>query len=80
MDLNFDNLKVVQLHDKHTEEIIGSVIIRNTEFNELCIYWDEYQQYQNLQIEESIDIYEFVEEYQDKIKILQAINVDFYQP
>jgi hypothetical protein len=71
-------MKAIQLHDKHTEEIIGTVLLKgNTDFAQICNAWDEYQKYNNSNLDNEADIYEFVGQNENLCEVLE---IDFYQP
>ena len=71
--------KVIQLHDKFTEEIIGTILVteKNTE-EIICDTWLEFQKYNNSNSETEPDIWDFVNEY-PKMD-MEVVEVEFYQP
>lgn len=69
----------VQLHDKYTEEVIGTVLLFDgVSFNEITDAWDNYQKTHNSNTEQPPDISEFVAEGNwEKCTVLE---LEFYQP
>jgi len=71
-------MKAIQLHDKFTEEIIGTVLLKPfVEFSQISDAWDNYQNDYNSNREEEADIYEFVK---INANLCEVLNIDFYQP
>lgn len=70
--------KVYLLHDKYTEEVIGSVLTRSPLIWEL---WEEWHEYNNSNSEEYPKISDFVQWTKDENKsnYIEEIEVDFIQ-
>lgn len=72
-------MKAITLHDKYTEDIIGTVLLKeNTDFGEICNAWDEYQKNNNSNCVEEADIDHFVS--QGNWEMCEVLEIDFYQP
>jgi len=72
-------MDAIQLHDKYTEEIIGTVLLKpDVEFSQITDAWDKYQENHNSDCEEEANIYEFVS--QGNWELCEVLNIDFYQP
>ena len=72
-------MKAVQLHDKFSEEIIGTVLIQEHNYDLVCEKWDKFQENFNSESEDTFDIYNFVN--QNYVwDICEVVEVDFYQP
>lgn len=72
-------MKAITLHDKFSEEIIGTVLLKeNTDFAAITNAWDLYQTTHNSNTDDEPDIHEFVAlGNTDKCEVLE---IDFYQP
>ena len=72
-------MKAVQLHDKFSEEIVGTVLTQDHNYDLICEKWDKFQENFNSESEENFDIYDFVN--QNYVwDICEVVEVDFYQP
>ena len=71
-------MKAVQLHDKFSEEIIGTVLIQDHNYDLVCEKWDKYQEENNSESENEPDIYDFVSN--GNWEFCEVLDVDFYQP
>jgi len=71
-------MRGITLHDKYTEDIIGSVLIhQDYDFADITNRWDEYQEDHNSNLEDEPDLYEFVSLNMDACEVLE---LEFYQP
>ncbi len=72
-------MKAIQLHDRWTEEIIGTVLLNEGCDEDAVTYaWDEFQKHYSSNAEKPGDIYEF---YNQWYKIgFEVLDLDFYQP
>ena len=71
-------MRAITLHEKYTEEIIGTVLLKgNTNFDEITDAWDKYQVENNSNLESEPDIDEFAEINKNLCEVLE---LDFYQP
>lgn len=68
-------MKILQLHEKYTEEIIGSVVCSSGNEQVIMDAWDSYQKEFNSNLDSEPDIYDFAEK-----NNLEVCEVDFYQP
>jgi hypothetical protein len=70
----------IQLHDKYTEEIIGTVLItqKAVTFDDITKAWDKYQETHNSNTEKQPDIHEFVAE--GNWDMCEVLDLEFYQP
>jgi hypothetical protein len=67
------------LHDKYTEEIIGTVLLKEgVQNSQICDAWDEYQLTHNSNLDSQPDIYDFVAK--GNWELCEVLEVDFYQP
>jgi len=72
-------MKAIQLHDKYSEDIIGTVLLKeNVEPNQISEAWDKYQETHNSNADDEPDIYEFVSD--GNWEICEVLELDFYQP
>lgn len=72
-------MKALQLHDKFTEEVIGTVLIREKDDQDAIMSaWDEYQVHHSSNAEKEGDIWDFVNSY-PKLD-MEVLEIDFYQP
>lgn len=73
-------MQTLQLHDKQTEEIIGTILITDKNTNaDICTAWDEYQEYLiNNDGIEHYDIWNFVNHFPQMD--MEVVEIDFYQP
>jgi hypothetical protein len=68
--------KVFQLHDKFTEEVIGSVLVNDSQSDALLDAWKDYHSHYNSNSHEGeADIYDFEVEY-GRIGF-EIIEIDF---
>lgn len=79
-------MKAIQLHDKYSKEIVGTVLTQDynvftQEYNYdlVCERWDEYQKYNNSNTVNEPCIYDFVSR-EDNSQFCEVLDVDFYQP
>lgn len=73
-------MEVLQLHDKFSEEIIGSILLTdNGSIDLIQDCWDEYQKACNSESEIEADIYDFVNTYRYRVS-MEIITINFYQP
>lgn len=72
-------MKAIQLHDKYTEEIVGTVLTQEHNYDLICEKWDEYQEENNSESENEPCIYDFVSR-EDNSQFCEVLDVDFYQP
>ncbi len=70
--------KVYQLHDKFTEEIIGSVICDDAQVDELWDVWAVYHEKYNSNTSSEADVYEFEQQYGESVGF-EVIQIDFIQ-
>lgn len=73
--------RAIQLHDKFTEEIIGTVLLKeNVDFSEITDRWDNYQKdhNSNSEMDKQPDIDEFVS--LGNWDVCEVLELDFYQP
>jgi hypothetical protein len=71
--------KAIILHDKYTEEIIGTVLLNNENDYELVTdAWDKYQETYNSNRDIEADIYMFVAD--GNWEFCEVLHVEFYQP
>ena len=72
-------MKAIQLYDKFSEEIVGTVLTQDHNYELVCEKWDKFQESFNSESEEDFDIYDFVN--QNYVwDICEVVDVDFYQP
>lgn len=72
-------MQAIQLHDKFTEEIIGTVLLKtNIDYNEVADAWDYYQETHNSNTENKPNIYDFVSK--GNWEMFDVLTVEFYQP
>lgn len=73
-------MKAIQLHDKYTEEIIGTVLTQDHLYDDVCKAWDKYQKYHNSNsdIDKEPCIYDFVSK--GNYELCEVLDIDFYQP
>ena len=72
-------MEAINLHDKYTEEIIGTVVIKGTgSFDKVADAWDKYQKTNNSNTEVEADIYDFVS--MGNWEFCEVLEVNFYQP
>jgi len=72
-------MEAIQLHDRHSEEVIGTILLKgNGDFNTVTDAWDKYQDTHNTNLEEEADIYEFVAD--GNWMMCEVLEVNFYQP
>lgn len=73
-------MQALQLHDKQTEDIIGTILITDKNTNEdICRAWDKYQEY--LISNDGIkhyDIWNFVNHFPEMG--MEVVEIYFYQP
>lgn len=73
-------MKVIQLYDKFSEEIVGTILTQEHNYDLVCEKWDIYQQENNSESEnEQPDIYDFVNQ-NSVYEFCEVLDVDFYQP
>ena len=72
-------MKAIQLHDRFSEEIIGTILTQEHNYNLVCEKWDKYQQRFNSESNEQPDIYDFVNQ-NSVYEFCEVLEVDFYQP
>lgn len=72
-------MKVMQLHDKFTEQIVGSILVteKNTE-DYIVDAWENFLAIHYSNSEEEPDIWEFINHF-PKMD-MQYVEIDFYQP
>lgn len=71
-------MKAIQLHDKYSEEIIGTVLVKDhIDFGVICDAWDKYQENHNSNRDEQPNIYDFVDHFS---YLCEVLEIDFYQP
>lgn len=71
-------MKAVQLHDKETEEIIGTILVTDkNSYDEICEAWDEFQEV-GLGGTYQYDIWNFVNYFPSMD--MEVLDIDFYQP
>lgn len=68
----------IQLHDKFSEEMIGTVLTANNNYELVCNKWDKYQEENNSESENEPDIYDFVAD--GNWEFCEVLEVNFYQP
>lgn len=74
-------MEALQLHDKFTEDIIGTILLRGRDNREdIERAWDEFQKYHSSNNEKYGDIYDFVNSEWAVKMDLEVLNIDFYQP
>lgn len=71
-------MKAIQLHDKYTEDIIGTVLTQEHNYDLVCEKWDKYQESNNSNTENEPCIYDFVSK--GNWEFCEVLDVDFYQP
>ena len=68
----------IQLHDRDTEDIVGTVILKNgASFEQVTDAWDRYMNFRDRHPDESSDIYEFAN---DHSNLCEVLEINFYQP
>ena len=70
-------MQAIQLHDKYTEDVIGTVLLNGGSFDEVTDAWDKYQETRNSNLEDEPDIYEFA---QLNWQLCEVLELSFYQP
>jgi hypothetical protein len=75
-------MTAIQLHDKYSEDIIGTVLLKEkTKPDEIHEEWDKYQKTHNSNSDNEPDIYEFVANVNSGLwEICEVLELDFYQP
>lgn len=72
-------MEAIQLHDKYTEEVIGTVLLKEgVTFKQVTDAWDKYQEDHNSNTEQEPDIYEFVS--LGNWEMCEVLTLEFYQP
>ena len=71
-------MKAIQLYDKFSEEIVGTILTQEHNYNLVCEEWDKYQQENNSESENEPCIYDFVSK--GSWDFCEVLDVDFYQP
>ena len=74
-------MEAIILHDKFTEEAIGTVLLKvGTTFEQITTAWDKYQETNNSnsQSDDEPDIYGFVAK--GNWELCEVLDVEFYQP
>ena len=71
--------RAIILHDKYTEEVIGTVLLKpSTTFDDITDAWDRYQESNNSNLDTEPDIYDFVSA--GNWEMCEVLDMDFYQP
>lgn len=72
-------MDAIQLYDKFSEELIGTILITHKNPTELIQKaWREFQQTRNSNNEKEWDIYDFINAYPSMD--MEIVNLEFYQP
>ena len=72
-------MKAIQLHDKYTEDVIGTVLVRDkANEKEICEAWDSYQEYNNSNGHHFPEIWHFVNQF-PKLDLV-VLEIEVYQP
>lgn len=72
-------MDAIQLYDKATEELIGTILITAKNPTELIQRaWREFQQTRSSNSDDEGDIYDFINAYPSMD--MEIVNLEFYQP
>lgn len=72
-------MQAIQLHDKFSEDIIGTVLLKDdVTFDDITDAWDKYQETHNSNTDKEPDIYDFVSK--GNWYLCEVLEIDFYQP
>lgn len=73
-------MEAIQLYDKYTEEIVGTVLLKEgVDFDQITEAWDEYQETHNMNTMNEPNIYDFVS-FENNSELCHVLNIEFYQP